>query len=96
MRLTAGAVAATLATAVIPLAGRGQFPDHVGFTTVSVTPLAIEGLTGDNDGALYTTGRAAVPARCPVWRIDAVGGSLVAPTQIGSIPNALGLPLPVR
>ena len=35
----------------------------------AITPLAIEGLTGDSAGNLYTTGRAASPALCPVWRI---------------------------
>ena len=83
----------TLLTAVILAAagpGQGQFPDNVSFTTVSITPLAIEGLTSDDSGALYATGRAAAPARCPMWRIDAGagGGSPVTPVQVGSIPNA--------
>jgi sugar lactone lactonase YvrE len=70
--------------------GNGQFPDNVSFTTVSITPLAIEGLTSDDNGALYTTGRAASPARCPLWRIDVPsgGGAPVTPVQVGSIPNA--------
>lgn len=57
---------------------------------LSITPLAIEGLTGDGTGTLYTTGRAPQPGRCPVWRIDASGTPPppVAPVQIGSIPNA--------
>jgi len=88
MRLAAGVLTVTLMT--VPLLGDGQFPDNPGFTTVSITPLAIEGLTGDDDGTLYTTGRAAVPTRCPVWRIDAGSGTLVSPVQIGSIPNAAG------
>ena len=88
MRLASGALAATLVAAVTSLAGSGQLPENVSFSTVSVTPLSIEGLTGDDDGTLYTTGRAAVPARCPVWRIDAGSGTLVSPVQIGSIPNA--------
>jgi len=68
--------------------GNGPFPDDASFTTVSITPLAIEGLTSDDDGALYTTGRAAVPTRCPVWRIDPnLGGAPVSPVQVGSIPN---------
>ena len=58
------------------------------FTTVAVTALAIEGLTGDDDGALYTTGRAPLPGRCPVWRIDTDAAPPVVPVQIGSIPNA--------
>jgi len=82
----------TLLTAIILAAagpGHGQFPDNVSFTTVSITPLAIEGLISDDSGALYTTGRAAAPARCPVWRIEgASGGGPITPVQVGSIPNA--------
>jgi sugar lactone lactonase YvrE len=88
MRHAAGLLAAAVIAA--PFAGSGQFPANPTFTTVSVTPLAIEGLAGDEDGTLYTTGRAAVPARCPAWRIDAGAGTLVSPVQIGSIPNAVG------
>ena len=62
-------------------------PSALTFTTVAVTPLAIEGLTGDGQGNLYTTGRAAAPARCPVWRMDANAPAPVTPVQIGSIPN---------
>jgi sugar lactone lactonase YvrE len=61
-----------------------RFPSDVSFTTLAITPLAIEGLTGDELGNLYTTGRAALPDRCPLWRIDQ-GGTLA---QIGSIGNA--------
>ena len=88
MRHTISAAAVILSA--VGLAGSGQFPEDATFTTVSIAPLAIEGLTGDDDGQLYTTGRAAAPDRCPVWRIDAAnaGGSLVDPVQIGSIPNA--------
>jgi sugar lactone lactonase YvrE len=47
-------------------------PRDAGFTTLITTRLAIEGLTGDNQGNLYTTGRQP-PAgeNCPVWRIAA-------------------------
>jgi len=46
-------------------------PDPVTFSTVVTTPLAIEGLTADADGRLYTTGRAGVNgAACTVWRVD--------------------------
>jgi len=61
-----------------------QFPDNASFTTLAITPLAIEGLTGDEHGNLYTTGRAALPDRCPLWQIAPGGGLL----QIGSIGNA--------
>ena len=87
MRSTIGAAALVLA-AVGSVWGSGPGTEEASFTTVSITPLAIEGLAGDDNGVLYTTGRAAVPARCPVWSIDAVSQVPVAPVQIGSIPNA--------
>jgi sugar lactone lactonase YvrE len=89
MRPTTG-VAAVVLAAVASVLGSERFPENVTFTTVSITPFAIEGLTGYDDGALYTTGRAPLPGRCPVWHIDAAAaaGSLVTPVQIGSIPNA--------
>jgi sugar lactone lactonase YvrE len=79
-------VAVTLLTLSGAVAGvaQKQLPDDATFTTLAITPLAIEGLTGDEGGNLYTTGRAALPDRCPVWRIDP-GGSLL---QVGSIGNA--------
>ncbi len=46
----------------------------VSFTTLITTPLAIEGLTNDAQGNLYTPGRAlAATDPCPVYRtrIDA-------------------------
>ena len=64
-----------------------QFPREATFTTLVVTPLAIEGLTGDAAGNLYTTGRAATGTPCPVWRIDTHDPALV---QVGSIPNSTG------
>jgi sugar lactone lactonase YvrE len=75
---------AMLAAIATPIAASDhQFPDHATFTTLATTPLAIEGLTGDELGNLYTTGRAAAPERCPVWQIGPGGGLL----QIGSIAN---------
>ena len=68
----------------VTAAGTRQFPDNVSFTTLARTPLAIEGLTGDEDDNLFTTGRAAAPDRCPVWQIDRAGALL----RIGSIGNA--------
>lgn len=55
---------------------------EVSFTTQVTTPLAIEGLTADADGRLYTTGRAPSPAPCPVWRVE--GATL---TVVGLLPN---------
>jgi len=66
------------------------FPEPATFTTLSITTLAIEGLTGDAAGNLYTTGRAASPTPCPVWQIDSNGTPPVTPLQIGSIPNSPG------
>ena len=54
--------------------------DTVSFTTQATTPLAIEGLTADSSGNLYTTGRASP---CPVWRIDES-----ALTVVGFVPGS--------
>jgi len=59
-------------------------PRNATFTTLITTPLAIEGLTGDRDGNLYTTGRAATGTPCPVWKINIANPSLVV---VGTIPN---------
>lgn len=62
-----------------------RFPDGATFTTLIKTPLAIEGLTGDAAGNLYTTGRETTAGtNCPVWRIDTASPSLVT---VGFIPN---------
>jgi sugar lactone lactonase YvrE len=82
MKSTAGVLIALLAAA-----SSAFTLGHAAFKTVSVTPLAIEGLTGDDEGLLYTTGRAPLPGRCPVWRIDPSAAPAV-PVQIGSIPNS--------
>jgi len=48
-----------------------RFPRDASFTTLITTPLAIEGLTGDHHGNLYTTGRnAGNGVSCPVWRVS--------------------------
>jgi len=77
---------AMLAAIAIPIAADDDhpFPRHATFTTLAITPLAIEGLTGDDLGNLFTTGRAAVPTRCPVYRIDTGG----VRSEVGSIGNA--------
>lgn len=58
-----------------------RFPHEASFTTLITTPLAIEGLTGDDAGNLYTTGRGANP--CPVWRISLASPALV---PVGFVP----------
>ena len=61
-----------------------QIPQGGNFLTLVTTPLAIEGLTGDHVGNLYTTGRspgAGLP--CPVWRISLASPILVV---VGFVP----------
>src|SRR4051812_12765163 len=58
-----------------------QFPKDASFTTLITTPRAIEGLTGDGNGNLYTGGSGASP--CPIWRIDLHSPSL---TVVGNVP----------
>ena len=80
--LLAGTViaASTLARANDDL----PFPSPATFTTRAVTPFAIEGLTGDDAGYLYTTGRQFdTTKRCPVWRIAANGTRVT----VAFIPN---------
>jgi sugar lactone lactonase YvrE len=61
----------------------GPFPRNATFTTLAVTPLAIEGLTADREGNLYTTGRELLGDTCPVWKFT---GS--ARTTVGFIPSS--------
>jgi sugar lactone lactonase YvrE len=75
----------------------GPFPKDASFSTLIVTPLAIEGLTGDAAGNLYTTGRKLLPTPpptppapgepCPIWRINAASPTL---ETVGFIPNPTG------
>jgi sugar lactone lactonase YvrE len=58
-----------------------RFPRDASFTTLIATKLTMEGLTGDDRGNLYTTGRGASP--CPVWRISVAHPSLVT---VGNVP----------
>ena len=58
-----------------------RFARDATFSTLIMTPNAIEGLTGDDAGNLYTTGRGANP--CPVWRISAAVPVLV---PVGFVP----------
>lgn len=60
---------------------RARFPRDASFSTLITTPFTIEGLTGDQHGNLYTTGRGATP--CPVWRISLAAPSLVT---VGFVP----------
>jgi sugar lactone lactonase YvrE len=54
------------------------------FSTLTTTPLAIEGLTGDQAGNLYTTGRAGVNGMpCPVWQVSLADPALIV---VGFLP----------
>src|SRR5438128_1683835 len=55
------------------------------FYTLATTPLAIEGLTGDRFGNLYTGGRAAgVGVACPIWRVSLTN---ITPVVVGLVPT---------
>jgi sugar lactone lactonase YvrE len=66
-----------------------QFPNNPSFSTHIFTSAPIEGLTGDAEGKLYTTGRTSGGTACPVWRLDPAAPS-TPPVQIGSIPSGCG------
>ena len=59
------------------------FPQGATFTTLTPTPRAIEGLTGDGSGNLYTGGSGSAP--CPIWRINLHNPIL---TVVGTVPAA--------
>jgi sugar lactone lactonase YvrE len=71
-------------THVFVWADPSQFPENATFTTLITTPRAIEGLTGDGSGNLYTGGSGATP--CPVWKINLANPSLI---PVGFIPSSL-------
>jgi len=57
--------------------GGGSLPKAPTFSTLVTTPLAIEGLTNDNDGNLYVPSRTAgAGISCPVWRVNIQNPSL--------------------
>ena len=64
---------------------RRSFPQKATFTTLITTPRALEGLTGDNHGNLYTGGSGAPP--CPVWQINIQNPIL---TPVGFVVPASG------
>jgi len=72
-------------------AADGPLPRDPTFTTLVTTPLPIEGLTGDHQGNLYTTGRRAGTdlANCPVWRVSAADPSPEL-VEVGSVPATGG------
>jgi sugar lactone lactonase YvrE len=74
-------VAAVAATALAGGGAPGTPIQNASFTTVFASSLALEGLTGDAAGNLYSTGRNADP--CPVYRVPAAGGAAVV---VGNLP----------
>ena len=93
-RFAAAVCAAALAAlSTVTLADdddRGRFPQNATFTTRAITPFAIEGLTGDDAGNRYTTGRQTNTAKnCPVWRFrpDDAGVPDGTRVTVGFIPN---------
>jgi sugar lactone lactonase YvrE len=77
----AAVAAAVAATALAGRGGPGTRIDDATFTTVFASPLGLEGLTGDAQGNLYSTGRNANP--CPVYRVPAERGP---PVVVGNVP----------
>ncbi len=68
----------------MPASASEHLPDPATFSTLILTPLAIEGLTNDNAGNLYTPGRTPGPGLpCPVWRVNIASPALVV---VGNIP----------
>ncbi|HET6150080.1 MAG TPA: hypothetical protein VFH68_21240, partial [Polyangia bacterium] len=55
---------------------------QITFTTISRTPLVVEGLTADGAGNLYAAGRGGSP--CSVWRFSI---SMKTATIVGNIPS---------
>lgn len=70
-----------LAVAAVLLGAAPSRPQSAAFTTLVRTPLAIEGLTGDPAGNLFTVGRGA--EGCPVWQFSAARPTL---QMVGLLP----------
>jgi len=65
--------------------GQAPYPANATFTTLITTPLAIEGLTGDQSGNLYTVGRSpGAGLSCPVWKVNIANPSSLL--VVGNIP----------
>jgi sugar lactone lactonase YvrE len=84
---SAAALAALSAVAIADDDHRGPLPRNATFTTQAITPLAIEGLTADDAGNLYTTGRDLVNDTCPVWKFTRTTPTTATRTTVGLIPN---------
>ena len=84
-----GAGLAAIATSVAVLGATATGGDSIAsagasaqWTTVFKSPLAIEGLTGDDDGNLYVAQRGGANP-CPILRIHPPSGS---PMLVGAVP----------
>jgi SMP-30/gluconolaconase/LRE-like protein len=83
-RNTLIALSALFSGALSIPAAADEFPAPASFSTLITTPLAIEGMTGDDRGNLYVPSRqAGAGVACPVWRVNIDKPSLVV---VGSIP----------
>jgi len=77
------ALFAALALAAAPVFAHDDDPSTT-FSTLITTPMAIEGLTNDANGNLYTPGRALNAGDpCPVWKISLSNPALVI---VGLVP----------
>jgi sugar lactone lactonase YvrE len=91
--IAAGCAAALAAASTLALADR--FPENATFTTRALIPFAIEGLTNDAAGNLYTTGRQTNGnKKCPVWRINPDNGQRVTVAFIPNRPQDPPNPVP--
>ncbi len=87
-----------LALSALPLGtsareGEAAVPDSASFSTLTTTPLGIEGLTGDRKGNLYTAARNtpqlnADGVPCPVWKVALSDPSVLQ--VVGGIPAPCG------
>ena len=89
MKTRSCALFLSLALAVPALADDTN-PYRVSVSTLITTPLAIEGLTNDNDGNLYAPGRnTAAGQPCPVYKVSLSNPQLKTVGQVPA-PSATG------
>ena len=96
--IVGGAVAAVAAATVLARVAVGGGPvipaarggDDATWTTVFKSKFGLEGLTGDNNGFLYSTDRGG-SLGCTVWRVPAAGGAAVAVGHVASPCSPSGL-----
>jgi sugar lactone lactonase YvrE len=64
-------------------------PRELTFQTLFKSPPVVEGLTGDDQGHLYTAARAGDP--CTIWRVDTESAEVAVVGSIGAPCSANGL-----